>query len=237
MGPTRFPYGQALGFVNQFNFTQGPSLSGTAGLISGNATPNVTLGNLFYVNNTGSLTITNFLLDDTANRIAQYEGKVIRIFQLDTGSTLFANAAPLFLNGTNNTLGQNGSIELMFSRGSWFELDRGYSGLGEITNFITNAQSSLNVNGVRVAILNNTGATTNRIIGLSGGQVGQEITFMNIGSNAIMLVGQAGGATSSNMIFMGTNTLLVDASGAFKFVKHTDLQWRALAVASANWAV
>lgn len=234
--PTRFPYGQALGFQNQFNWTVGPTVSGTAGNISGSATPNVTLGNLFYLNNTGSLTITNLLLDDTANRLTQYEGKVVRLFVLDTGSTTFANAGSLFLNGTNNLLGQNNSIELMFSRGNWFELDRSYVNRTEVSFFVTNAQSSLNMDGVRVAILNNTGATTNRIIGLSGGQIGQEVTFMNIGSNAVMLVGGVGVATSSNMIMIGTNSLLVDASGAFKFIKHTDGGWRALAITSANWA-
>lgn len=236
MGPTRFPYGQALGFANQFNWTVGPVVSGTQGLISGSTAPNVTLGNLFYVNNTGNLTINNFLLDDTANRIAQYEGKVIRVFQLDTGSTSFANASPLILSGTNGSIGQNGSIEFMFSRGVWYELDRGYSGSSEVTTFVTNAQSSLNVNGVRVAILNNTGSTTNKIIALSGGYVGQEVTFMNIGSNLVQFIGQAGGATSSNLVFINTNSLIIMASGAFKLIKHTDLNWRALAVGSANWS-
>ena len=224
--PQRFPYGSALGFQNQFNWTVGPTVSGTAGNISGTATPNVTLGNLFYLNNTGSVTITNLLLDDTANRLTQYEGKVVRIFTLDTGSTTFANAGALFLNGTNNLLGQNNSIELMFSRGSWFELDRSYVNRSEVSAMVTNAQSSLNMDNVRVAVLNNTGATTNKIIGLSGGQVGQEVTFMNVGSNVIILIGQAGGATSSNMVFLGTNALLIDGSGSYKFVKHTDLVWR-----------
>ena len=236
-GPYRQPYGSALGFQNQFSFTVGPTVSGTAGNISGSATPNVTLGGLFYVNNTGSLTITNLLLDDTANRLTQYEGKVIRIFVLDTGSTIFANAGALFLAGTDNLFGQNHSIELMQSRGNWYELGRSYVNRSEVTTFVTNAQSSLNMDGVRVAILNNTGATTNKIIGLSGGQIGQEVTFMNIGSNAVMLIGGVGVATSSNMIMTGTNSLLVDASGAFKFIKHTDLGWRGLAITSAGWAI
>lgn len=235
MGPTRFPYGQALGFANQFNFTVGPVLSGTQGLISGSTAPNVTLGNLFYVNNTGNLTINNFLLDDTANRIAQYEGKVIRIFALDTGSTSFANTSPLFLSGTNGVLNQNGSIEFMFSRGSWFELDRTYGG-NNVNTLVTNVGSSLNVNGLSVVFVNNTGSTTNKIIALSGGYVGQEITFMNVGSNLVQFIGQAGGATSSNMVFINTNSMIIMASGAFKLVKHLDLNWRAIAVGSANWA-
>ncbi len=231
MGPTRFPYGLALGFANNFRTVQNT----TAGDISGNTTPDVTIGGLFYTNNTSPLTITNFLLQDTANRLGSYEGKIIRVFFLDTGTQL-ANAGALFLSGTNNLIGANNSIELMFSRGSWFEMDRSYVTRSEITTFVTNAQSSLNVDNVRVAILNNTGATTNKIIGLSGGQVGQEVTFMNIGSNPVILISQAGGATSSNMIMMVTNALLISASGAWKFIKHTDLNWSALAVGSRNWA-
>lgn len=232
--PYRQPYGSALGFQNQFSFTVGPTASGTAGLVSGTTAPNVTLGEIFYTNNTAALTINNFLLDDTANRLSQYEGKVITLVSLD-GNTSVSNASPLFLNGTNGLLGANGTLQLRFSLGNWYELSRSLNNTSEVTTFVTNAQSSLNINGVRVAILNNTGSTTNKIIALSGGYVGQEITFMNIGSNAIQFIGQAGGATSSNLILINTNSLLVMASGAFKFIKHTDLNWRAIAVGSANW--
>jgi len=124
MGPTRFPYGQALGFQNQFGFTVGPAGSGTAGLISGSTAPNVTLGGLFYLNNTGTLVIQNLLLDDTANRINQYEGKIVKLFILDTGSTVFSNGGALFMAGTNNLFGQNNSIDFMFSRGNWYETNR-----------------------------------------------------------------------------------------------------------------
>lgn len=240
MGPTRFPYGQALGFANQFGFTVGPSISGTAGLLSGSTAPNVTLGGLFYFDNTATLTVTNLILDDTANRAAQYEGKVVRLFFIDN-STQIANAAPLFLSSTDNLAfgaraGGFSFIELMQSRGSWYELSRSQGSRSEVTTFVTNAQSSLNMDGVRVAILNNTGSTTNKIIGLSGGQIGQEVTFMNIGSNPVILIGGVGVATSSNMIMVGSNSLLVDASGTYKFIKHTDLGWRALTITSAGWA-
>lgn len=232
MGPTRFPYGHAIGFQNQFQFTVGPSISGTAGLISGSTAPNVTLGELFYVNNTGNLTITNFILDDTANRLATYEGKVIRVISLDTGSTSYAGGGPLNLVGSDNLSGQNVQVEFLQSRGQWYQTSVSKVG-ADVTTFVTNAQSSLNMRGVRVAILNNTGSTTNSIIGLSNGYVGQEVTFMLQGSNAVQLRFQAGGGTSSNMVALGTNSLLINASSLYKFVMHTDLTWRALAINSA----
>ncbi len=230
MGPTRFPYGKGLGFVNNFFSNKllpigNTAVVGTAGDISGQTAPDVTLGELFYTNNTGALTITNFVLQDTANRLASYEGKVIRVFFLDANTQL-ANASPLVLSTTNNLLGANNTIELMQSRGSWFELNRSYDNTSDITNFITNAQSSLNVNGVRVALLNNTGSTTNSIIALSGGQVGQEVSFMLVGSNAVRLL--AGG----NIFMPFTNALLINASGMYKAMKFDNSSWRILAIGS-----
>lgn len=227
MGLTRFPYGQALGWQNAFSFTVGPSGSGTAGLISGSTAPNVTLGHLFYVNNTGNLQISNFLLDDTANRVAQYEGKVIKVFVLDTGSTTFANAGALFLAGTNNLFGQNNSIELMFSRGSWYELDRSYVTRNEVFTYAVNAGSSVNVDGVRVVLVNNTGATLTRIGAISGGQVGQEVSFVLVGSNPSLIGG-------GNIFMFGTNVTLINASGLYKAIKVSDTNWRMMAVNSGS---
>lgn len=259
--PTRFPFGIALGFENQFNNygkTSGPQTSNpisgqyetvTAGLLSQSSTaPDVSFGSLFYTQNTGNTTITNFTTTwmgrsganlssgqvDTSGPIP--EGKLITIVFLDN-STQLANNTNLVLAGTNNLLGANNTITLLGSNGRWLELERSYNNNSEVTTFVTNAQSSLNMNGVRVAILNNTGSTTNKIIGLSGGQIGQEVTFMNIGSNPIILIAQAGGATSSNMVIFSTNSLVINASGAFKFIKHTDLLWRGLMISSANWSL
>jgi len=220
--PTRSPYGTALGFQNQFSFTVGPTASGTAGNISGNATPNVTLGNLFYVNNTGSLVITSLLLDDTGNRLTQYEGKIIRIFCLDTGSTTISATAP---SGSILNMGQNSNIDLMFSRGSWF-LNDGANTFSTQT-YITNAQSSINVNGVSLAFLNNTGGTTNSIIGLSGGVIGQEVSFALVGSNAVRFI-------SGNMVMTQTNAVLINASGLYKAVKVLANEWRMVAINSGG---
>ena len=119
MGPTRFPDGQALGRVNNFNYR-----SNTAGLFAqGDTTPDVTTGSLFYANNTQDTVITHFDLQDYANRAVNYEGKIITVFFLDDSSRL-ANNGRLFLNGSDDLLGANHSITLMHSRSAWYELER-----------------------------------------------------------------------------------------------------------------
>lgn len=229
MGPTRFPYGQARGFVNHFQYR-----GTTAGDISGSATPNVTTGDLFYANNTGALTITNFLLDDTANRAVNYEGKVIRIFFLDT-ATQIDNTAPLFLQGTDNLSvgggGGNSYIELMQSRGTWYETARSKPNRSEVVaSFNINANSSASVDGVRVIMLNNTGATTTSLIAFSGGQVGQEVSVMQVGSNATRII--AGG----NIFMAVSNAVLINASAVYKVVKFNATTWRMLQINSAGLA-
>jgi len=222
--PTRFPYGQALGFQNQFNFSG--ALSGTSGLISGSTAPNVTLGNLFYLNNTGTLVIQNLLLDDTANRLAQYEGKIVKLFILDTGSTVFSNGGALFMAGTNNLFGQNNSIDFMFSRGSWYETGRSVITRNEVFTYAANVGSSVNVDGVRVVLANNTGATTTSLIAFSGGQIGQEVSIMRVGSNAVRVL------EGGNIFIGATNAVIIGASGFYKFIKYDTASWRTLAISS-----
>ena len=226
--PTRFPYGQALGFQNQFSWAVGPTVSGTAGLISSSTAPNVTLGNLFYLNNTGTLVIQNLLLDDTANRISAYEGKIVKLFILDTGSTVFSNGGALFMAGTNNLFGQNNSIDFMFSRGNWYETGRSLITRNEVITYAINVGSSVNVDGVTTVRVNNTGATTTTLIAFSGGQVNQEVNLVLQGSNAARVI-------EGGNIFLGaTNAVLINASAFYKFIKVDTASWRTLAISSSG---
>ena len=222
MGPTRYPEGSAHGFVNQFNYR-----GTTAGNITGSATPNVTLGDLFYANNTDVLTITNFILDDTANRAVNYEGKLIRVFFLDT-ATRIANAAPLFLNGTDNlAVGQGGGnsyLELMYSRATWYETNRSTPNRSDVQSYSVGPASSINVDMTKVALVLNTGSVTKFISAFSGGQIGQHLTLVNAGSNVIVV--QTGG----NILLVGTNAFLVNASGAYEFVRASGSLWRMITI-------
>lgn len=237
MGPTRFPFGQALGFANHFytnrgigGVAAGLQVAGTAGDISGSTAPDVTIGQLFYVNNTGPLTITNFLLQDTANRVGQYEGKLIRIFFLDTG-TQIDNAGSLFLMGTDNLRGANSQLELMFSRGSWYETDRSRPNRTEVTTATLGSANSVNVDGVRVLFVLGTAATS-YIRALSGGQVGQEVTIMSAGSSGVNHYVDSGG----NIIMITTNAYAINASGAYKFIKRNNSTWTMLHIGSTGIA-
>lgn len=238
-GPTRFPYGQGMGFVNQFaSYSAGLQTGGgnfaglgTAGLIS-IGTPDVTIGELFIANNTGPVVITYFNLQQYAYKAADYSGKTIKVLVLDNGSTTFANAGQLFLQGTDNLStagsGSPALYQFVHFNSAWYQTDFSRPNRNELTTFVTNIQSSLNVNNVRVAYLNNTGSTTNSIIGLSGGQIGQEVSFVLVGSNAVRLIG------GGNIFMTVTNAVLINASGFYKAIKTDTATWKLLAINSGG---
>ena len=220
MGPTRFPYGQALGFANQFRNVAG----GTAGLLAeGDATPDVTTGSLFYTANTSSTTITHFDLSSYAERAPNYEGKVITVFFIDN-STRLANAGRLFLSSTNDLVGSQNVVTLMHSRSGWYEMYRSYNNTTEVQSYSVGPASSLNVDGTKVALVLNTGSVTKFISAFSGGQQGQIVTLLNAGSNAVVV--QTGG----NIRLVGTNAYVVNASGAYQFVMFNSAFWRMITV-------
>ena len=223
MGPTRFPYGEARGFVNNFNYR-----STTANLFTqSDATPDVTTGDLFYTNNTDNTTITYFDLQDYANRAANYEGKVITVLFLDN-STRLANAVNLYLAGTNNLLNRDATsihgITLMHSRSGWYELQRHMTNRNEVLQYSISGTSSLNVDDVKVGLVLNTGSVTTAISALSGGQVGQSVVLVNAGSNAVRV------ETGGNILIVGTNAYVLNASGAYQFVRASAALWRMITI-------
>src|SRR3990167_5708615 len=224
MGPTRFPYGEAKGFVNNFNYR-----NSTANLLAeGDVTPDATLGNLFYTNNTSNTTITHFDLQDYANRSTSYEGKMITVFFIDN-STRIANAGQLFLASSDNLLGAQNSITLMHSRSGWYELYRSYNNRTDVQTYTIAAQSSINVERTKVAIVTNTGAGSVFLSAFSNGQVGQLLTVM-AGTSGLSLFVQSGG----NIQIQGTNAYLVSISGAYQFVKRAANLWSMITIGSTG---
>ena len=216
MGPTRYPYGIARGFVNQFNYR-----GTTAGDISGSATPNVTLGDLFYTNNATSTVITNFVLDDTANRLVNYEGKVINVVFLDA-NTQVDNAGALNLVGTNNLLGANNSLTLRYSRGSWYEEGRAVVNRNEgATVNIGGATTSINLDGrYGLVVLNATGGATQVIQGISGGQIGQSTLLINRSGGANVGINSAG-----NVYIAATDAVTLLSNMVYTVVKVSSSRW------------
>jgi hypothetical protein len=213
MGPTRAPYGSALGFVNHFNYR-----GTTAGDISGSSTPNVTIGELFYTNNTGSVTLTDFTLDDTANRSANYEGKLINVIFLDT-ATQIANGGTLYLQGSDNLAGSNHGLTLMYSRGNWYEISRWKDNQnGGIQSFTGAGTTSINVNDVDHIMFNGTAATV--LQAFSGGQVGQYISISHRTNGVTLTVNTAG-----NILIAATNAVVIRNNDAWNFIKVSGSNW------------
>ena len=140
MHDTRFKNGLAFGpYANFF--------ANTANVFSqADATPDVSMGNLFFSNNTSNTTITHFDLQappgDTSPTYHQvYEGKAIRVIFLDD-STRLVNGGRLVLTGSEGLQGANNSIELLYHNSSWIEFNRSYNNnnVQEITS------ASLNLN-------------------------------------------------------------------------------------------
>lgn len=230
-GPTRWPYGQGIGFVNQFNSYGGPSggvgsLS-TAGLFTqSDTTPDVSIGDLFVANNTGATVITYFDLINYGVKQAEYSGKLIRVMVLDQGSTSFANAGQMFLKGTDN-LATNANTpfaiyEFVQFNSSWYQYSDSRVNRGEVSTALLTTASSYNVDGVKVLLLNNTGSVTRPISAFSGGQVGQVIQVSQVGSNAVRFL------ASATLILAATNSFVMNASGLYQFVKTTGTEWRLL---------
>lgn len=248
--PTRYPFGIALGFENQFNNYGkggiGQQLAGqqyecvTAGLLAQMSTaPDVSFGSLFYTNNTGATTITNFTQTWTGRAGALTasgqtdtsgpppEGKLITIIFLDN-STQLANAGNLVLAGTDNLAGANHAITLIGSNGKWIEIERSKNTTAQVTTFSIGTATSINANDVSLAFITGT-ATPVQVKAISGGQVGQIITMVGLGSSGISAYAMTGG----NINIVGTNSFLIPNSGALQFIKINGSLWNMYEVGTA----
>ena len=211
MGPTRFPQGEALGFVNNFNYR-----STTAGLFAqADTTPDVTLGQIFYTNNTQDTVITHFDLQDYANRAANYEGKLITVFFLDDSSRL-ANGGRMFLAGSDDLLGANHSITLMHSRSAWYEMSRSRPAQNSdfATTFVAAGSSAFTVSQqTKYIIFQGTAATI--LAGISGpSYIGQRISILQTTGGITLQV-----KSDANIALPGTNALVYSSPRAIEFVR------------------
>ena len=211
MGPTRTPYGEALGFVNNFNYR-----GDTAGLFAqADTTPDVTTGQLFYTNNTQDTVITHFDLLDYANRSVNYEGKVITVFFLDNSSRL-ANGGRLFLQGSDDLLGENHSITLMHSRSGWYEINRSRPNQnGEFgSTFVLAGSAAFSVTR-DTRFINFAGTAATILAGLSGpSYIGQRITILQTTGGISLQV-----KSDAALALPGTNALVYTSPRAIEFVR------------------
>lgn len=244
--PTRFPFGLAIGWENQFNNygkTSGPNTANpipasqqyesvTAGLLAQASTaPDVSFGSLFYTNNSSTTIITDFKttwMGRSGSNLASGqvdtsgpppEGKLITIVFLDN-STQLANAGNLILAGTDNLAGANHVITLLGSNGKWIEIERSKNTTAQVSTFTIGTASSINSNDVSLAFITGT-ATPVQVKAISGGQVGQILTMVGLGSSGISAYAMTGG----NINIVGTNSFLIPNSGALQFIKINASLW------------
>jgi len=182
-------------------------------LTQSDATPDVTLGSVFYAVNTGATVITDF---DGGE-----EGQVITLIMIDGGSTSVANSGELVLAGSGDFSGNNNVISLIQHNTSWYEISRSQNQ----TSYVLSVQSGsniaadvINVNGkTQIAVNTSTGAPVN-IDSLSNGYDGQHVTVLALGS-AVAVVNSVGAIN-----LMGSGNLALANSGTLELVKNGG-QW------------
>lgn len=216
MGDFRIPYGSARGPYNNF-YVRTDNL-----FTSGDVTPDVTLGNLWWTNNSSATVITHFDLSGFAepNFAPHFEGKEITVFFTDNNTTV-ANNARLILSTSAQTFAANQNLSLLYHNSSWVETARSRNNTtGDSQTFTIAGSASLTATDVKLAILVGTAASVS-VKSLSGGTVGQTITLFANVTNGITLQVDTGG----NIYLPGTSTLVMNASGAYQFTKVDGTRW------------
>lgn len=233
--PYRQPYGQAIGFTNQFKFSNGPVVSGTAGLFtSGDTTPDVTLGELFIANNTSATVISYFDMQGYAYKSADYSGKQITVMIIDNGSTSFANAGQLYLQNTGAaTIGtQPAFFKFVHFNSAWYEIES--SKINRTVNqlaFTLGSASAINVDGTSFLTVTGTAATS-YILAFSGGYIGQTVIVNAVGTSGVNHYVTDNG----NIAIAGTGDYALNVSGTYQFTKITATRWSMLHIGTTGIA-
>jgi len=233
-GPYRQPYGSALGFANQFSFTNGPVGSGTAGLfVSGDTTPDVTLGDLFIANNTSATVISYFDLQNYDYKAADYSGKKITVLILDNGSTSFANAGQLYLQSTGAaTIGAQPALYTFLQLNSaWYELESSKINRTQVQNVTLGSGGSINVDGTSFLVVAGTAAAS-YIVAFSGGQIGQTVIVNAVGTSGVNHYVSDNG----NIAMAGTGDYCLNVSGTYQFTKISATRWSMLHIGTTGIA-
>lgn len=224
MGDTRIRYGLAYGRQN--NFVTGSTdqttrgyLAGTDGLFKqADTTPDVTNGFLFYTNNSAATTITNFDLQhpvgtNTGNLAGLFEGKVIKIFFLDTATTIANSSRIVLADSANQTFNQNSVLELIYHTSSWYEMSRNVTvPFGtELSRTITLAATNAAITVVptdNVLVLTGTIALTT-VTGISGGYIGQRLVLVTGSGGANIKFAHTNSSGIGNIYFATTAEFLI----------------------------
>jgi hypothetical protein len=223
--PFRIPYGLALGYENQFTHHTGYLTAGTAGLFKQAATTaDVTIGTLFFTNNSGATTITALTCNTYSVNTGNQEGRVIRIMMLDA-LTQFSQTGNIVLIGTGNYgLHANGILDLMQVKGSWYEVNRHPDQTQDKTTALignsSGAISSVPANNSDYVLISSTAIIT-QLSAISGGYVGQTLSlaFTRATTNTYVIT------TGGNLILGSSSHFVVTTGGVVDFLKVSDTEW------------
>lgn len=232
MGDLRVRHSIAYGRQNNF-YTSNFS-GGTSGLFGqANTAPDVTLGTLFYTNNSAATTINSFTLSHPAqgqgNLAGYWEGKEIKIVFLDSNTTVAGSR--IVLAGTDNAFAQNSFLELVYHTSSWYETSRtqNYStfvpvALGNSAGLNANFVSSFMMTYVSTGGVSGTAVVQS----VSGGMIGQRLLLINNQSSGSIAISTAGNISYSTVLptIAGSGIYTLAASGGLaEIIKVSNSQW------------
>ena len=217
---TRYSHGLALGPYASF---WGSSTANA--LIPDDTTPDVTDSCLFFTRNTAAATaITNFDLR-TANTgglwHSQFEGKVFKLIFLDTATTIVPSTK-IYCSDTMNKSTIGTCMEFIYHNSAWYEVSRSVNATNGKTLALSDANSShiTDVTGYDRVVL--TGTDANLVIkSISGGTEMQEIQIYAVHTNGITV----SVVTNGNILYEGSNQLVINASGVYDFQKRGSVWW------------
>lgn len=219
MGDFRIRYGWALGPEGTF-----AAMSDRTLITPGDTSPDVSLGSIFYTNNTSATTITYWDVTGPGGASiasANHEGKVIYVYFNDANTSITASSVVL-LKGGSGVIPAGTWSKFVLRNSAWYEVSRETpAATGDVQTFTLGGTSNtLNVTGLKVAIITGT-ATPTLITALSGGEIGQTVYLAQVNTNGIAIQLSQG----NNIFFPGSTTVVLNTSGAYPMTRISNTVW------------
>lgn len=231
MSETRIRYGLAYGRCNNFytgstDQTKRGYLAGTDGLLAqGNTAPDVSLGYLFYTNNSGATTIRDFQVYTGSiggNQAPLFEGKTIKVVFLDTNTTVAGSR--IYLANSQNLFNSNGVLDLLYHGSAWYEMSRN-NPYKDLVSFTLGASQGLNADFTNSILFSGESALV--VVSVSNGYLGQSLYLVNGGCAQTITISTAGNIRISSPSFVTTsgNQITISSCGTIELYKSSATNW------------
>lgn len=185
---------------------------------SGDTTPDVTNGAIFYTANTSRTVITHFDLSATqGGNVSQFfEGKVITVVFLDTATQLTAGAQ-LNVGPSGGTIDPklNTQLTLVYHNSAWNTLSSGMNYDSSTVTLSAAGTPTISVGQASVILLNGTDATANLVLHrFSNISAGQRFWVVPNSGGIVYKVDNSGGF----LTIAGTAAMTIAVTGVYEFV-------------------